>query len=151
MPKIEGENLSGHPIVLPNAAAGKVAVLIFGFTRASKSQTSAWAAKVETDFGARVDFTLYQLPVLEDVPRIFRGMVISGIRKGVAESKRDLFVPILQGETDLKKLVHYQDLDDAYLVILDRAGNIVGQVHGAPNDANYGIARSAIESSSNQK
>ena len=78
-------------------------------------------------------------------------MVISGIRKGVAESKRDFFVPILQGEADLKKLVHYQDPDDAYLVILDRAGNIVQQVHGAPNDANYSRARSAVEAALNQK
>jgi hypothetical protein len=151
MPKTEGESLSAHKVVLPDATAGKVAVLIFGFTKASKGQTSAWAGKLEPDFVARVDFDLYQLPVLEDVPRLFRGMVISGIRKGVAENKRDHFVPVLQGEEDLKKLVHYKDPDDAYLVILDRAGNIVQQIHGAPNDANYPVARSAIESSLNQK
>ncbi len=151
MPKTEGESLSGHKVVLPDATAGKVAVLIFGFTKASKGQTSAWAGKLDPDFGVRMGFDQYQLPVLEDVPRNFRGMVISGIRKGVAESKRDFFVPILQGEADLKKLVHYQDPDDAYLVILDRAGNIVQQVHGAPNDANYSRARSAVEAALNQK
>ena len=151
LPKTEGESLAGRKIVLPDAAAGNVAVLIFGFTKSSKSQTSAWADKLQPDLGARANFHLYQLPVLEEVPRILRSMVISGIRKGVAENMRDRFVPILQGEAGLKKLVHYREPDDAYLVILDRAGNIVQQMHGAPSDANYGLAKSAIESSLNHK
>ncbi len=146
MPRIEGESFSGRKVVLPDAAAGKVAVLIFGFTKASKVPTSAWAEKLQAEFGTRSEFELYQLPVLEDVPRLFRGMVISGIRKGIPESKRDHFVPILQGEAELKKLVHYNETDDAYLVVLDRAGDILEQNHGSPDDANYSRLRTQIES-----
>jgi hypothetical protein len=151
MPRIEGDSFAGHKIVLPEAAAGNVAVLIFGFTKASKVPTSAWADKLQAEFGTRPGFDLYQLPVLEDVPRLFRGMVISGIRKGVSENKRDHFVPILQGEAGLKRLVDYKEADDAYLVILDRAGNIAQQIHGTPNDANYARVRSILESLLNQK
>ena len=93
MPKIEGENLAGQKVLLPDAAAGKIAVLIFGFTKASKGPTSAWADKLNADFGTRPDFTLYQLPVLEDVPRLLRGMVISGIKKGVAENTARALCP----------------------------------------------------------
>jgi hypothetical protein len=107
MPKIQGESFAGHTVVLPDAAAGKVAVLIFGFTKASKAPTSAWANKLQAYLGTRPDVELYQLPALEDVPRLFRSMVISGIKKGVPENKRDHFVPVVQGEADLKKLVAY--------------------------------------------
>jgi hypothetical protein len=151
MPKIQGESLAGHSVVLPDAAAGKVAVLIFGFTRASKVPTGAWADRLQADLATRPDFQLYQLPVLEDVPRLFRSMVISGIKKGVAENKRDHFVPIVQGEAELKKLVSYKEPDAAYLIILGRAGNIVQQIHGAPNDANAAQVKSTIESLLNQK
>lgn len=151
MPRIEGDSFAGHKIVLPEATAGKVAVLIFGFTKASKVPTSAWADKLQPEFGTRPGFDLYQLPVLEDVPRLFRGMVISGIRKGVPENKRDHFVPILQGEAELKRLVDYKEADDAYLVILDRAGNIAQQIHGTPNDSNYARVRSILEPLLNQK
>ena len=151
LPRIEGDSLAGHHVVLPEAAAGKAAVLIFGFTKASKVPTSTWADKLQPDFGMRPGFEVYQLPVLEDVPRFVRGMVISGIRKGVPENKRDHFVPILQGEAELKKLVGYKEPDDAYLVTLDRAGNIAQQIHGAPNDSNYAQVRSAIEALLNQK
>ena len=151
MPKIQGESFAGHTVVLPDAAAGKVAVLIFGFTKASKAPTSAWANKLQAYLGTRPDVELYQLPALEDVPRLFRSMVISGIKKGVPENKRDHFVPVVQGEADLKKLVAYKEKDDAYLIILGRTGNIVQQIHGAPNDASTAQVKSTIESSLIQK
>jgi hypothetical protein len=151
MPKTEGESLSGRKVVLPDAAAGKVAVLVFGFTKASKAATSAWADRLQADFKARPEFELYQLPVLEDVPRLVRGMVISSMKKGVAEDKRDHFVPILHGEAELKELVHYKQSDDAYLVVLGRTGNILQQSHGTGDDASYAAVRSAIESALKQK
>jgi hypothetical protein len=77
------------------------------------------------------------LPVLEDVPRIIRGVVISGMRKGVPAALRDHFVPILDHEAALKRLVSYQAPDDAYLVLLDRTGQIVGQRHGSFSDTAY--------------
>ena len=137
LPKIEGDSFSGQHIVLPDAASGKVAVLIFGFTKASKTPTAAWAKKLSADFARQPFFALYQLPVLEDVPRLVRGMVISSIRKGVPEETRDHFVPILNGEADLKKLVSYKEQDDAYLVVLNRDGKIVAQLHGTATDASY--------------
>src|SRR5579864_6407468 len=119
MPRIEGESFAGQKIVLPDATHSKVAVLVFGFTKASKVPTSVWAQKVNADFGAHNGFELYELPVLEDVPRLIRGMVISSIKKGVPENRRAHFVPIVQDEAELKKLVNYKEPDDAYLVTLD--------------------------------
>jgi hypothetical protein len=59
---------------------------------------------------------------------------------------RDHFVPILQGEAELKKLVNYHEPDDAYLVVLDRAGRIDGQVHGTLTDAGYSRLRAEVQS-----
>ena len=152
MPAIEGESFAGQHVVLPDAAAGKVAVLVFGFTKASKSPTTAWANKLLADFGTHSEFVLYQLPVLEDVPRFVRGMVISGIKKGVPEDKRDHFVPILQKEAELKTLVHYNQADDAYVVVLSRSGNTFALSHASgPVDTSYEDVRSTIESALKQK
>jgi hypothetical protein len=59
---------------------------------------------------------------------------------------RDHFVPILQGEAELKKLVRYKEEDDAYVVTLDSAGQIVAQRHGAFSDAAYAQMRGEIQS-----
>ena len=145
LPAIEGESFTEHKVTLPDAARGKVAVLIFGFTKASKEPTSAWAAKVQAEFGSRAGFEMYQLPVLEDVPRFIRGMVISSIKKGVRENMRDHFVPILQHEAELKKFVNYQAKDDAYLVVLDASGQVADQLHRPFSDAAFSQLKSEIQ------
>ena len=144
MPTIEGESFTGHNVVLPDAARGKVAVLIFGFTKASKEPTSAWADKIQTEFGSQTGFEMYQLPVLEEVPRFIRGMVISSMKKGVRENMRDRFVPVLQHESELKKFVNYHEKDDAYLVVLDPSSHVVDQMHGPFDDAAYSHLKSEI-------
>ena len=146
MPRIEGESFAGQKIVLPDSVHGKVAVLVFGFTKASKVPTSACGQKVNTEFGTQNGFELYELPVLEDVPRLIRGMVISSIKKGVPENRRAHFVPIVQNESDLKKLVNYKEPDDAYVVTLDANGKVVAQTHGPFNDAAYVQFRSGLQS-----
>lgn len=146
MPRIEGESLAGRRVLLPDATKSHVAVLIFGFSKKSKEPTGEWADKLAAEFGTKSGLEVYQLPVLEDVPRFIREMVISGIKKGIKEDKRDHFVPILQGEAELKKLVGYKESDDAYLVLLNRDGQIVQQSHGPFSEAAYGHLRSEIQS-----
>ena len=144
MPRVEGESLAGRKVVFPDAAKGHVAVLVLGFTKASKEPSGAWGSRIASEFTSQTGLELYQLPVLEDVPRLFRGMVISGIKKGVKENMRDHFVPILLHESDLKKLVGYKEPDDAYLVVLDASGEIVHQVHGSFSDTAYAQLREEL-------
>src|SRR3954466_12949480 len=145
MPRVEGESLSGHKVVLPDDAKGRVAVLVFGFTKASRGPTSAWGDKIFADFGAQQGFALYQLPVLENAPRFIRGMIISGMKKGVRDNMRDHFIPVLKGESELKKLVGYRESDDAYLIVLDPSEKIVQHVHGAFSNAAYEPLRKEIQ------
>lgn len=152
LPTVEGDSLAGQRIVLPDAAAGKISVLVFGFTKASKEPTTAWANKILKDFAARPDFLVYQLPVLEDVPRFIRGMVIGGMKKGVAEDKRAHFVPIPQKESELKKFVHYKEPDNAYVVVLSRSGETLLMTHdGGPGEASYERVRNTIDAALKQK
>jgi ATP10 protein len=145
-PKIQGESLSGKRVELPEAVSGKVAVLVFGFSRASKAPTTTWGTKIFEGFASQPEFAIYQLPVLQEVPRLLHGMIISGMQKNVPEKLHDHFVPLLQKEAELKKLVSYKEPDDAYLVVLDRAGKIVYQIHGPLNDTNYAGLRDKLES-----
>jgi hypothetical protein len=145
IPQIEEQNLSGRRVVLPDAVSGKVAVLILGFTRASKELSTAWNNKLQRDLANTPDIEVCSMPVLEEVPGFVRGMVISGIKKGVPETQRDHFVPVLHHEAEWKKLVNYQEQDDAYMVVLDRKGNVSYQLHGPPSEQNYSQLRQHVE------
>jgi hypothetical protein len=146
LPRLQEENLAGQPVVLPDAASGKAAVLVFGFTRASQTTTGAWAKQVRADFGKSAGFELYQLPVIEEAPKLIRGMITSGMKKGVPENERANFIPVVHNEAELKKLVGYKEADDAYLVALDRSGKVAFQTHGASPDASYAALRAKVES-----
>jgi len=145
LPTIEGETFTNRKVILPEATHGKIAVLIFGFTKASKEPTGAWANRIQTELGSRAGFEMYQLPVLEEVPHFIRGMVISSMKKGVREDMRDHFMPILQNESELKRLVSYKEHDDAYLVILDTSGRIADQTHGLFSDTAYKTFSSKLQ------
>jgi hypothetical protein len=146
IPRVDEQNLAGHRVVLPDGVAGKVAVLVLGFTRASKEPSTAWAGKIQKDLGANSGVGVYSMPVLEDVPSLIRGVVISGIRRGVPENLRDHFVPVLHNEAEWKKLVSYKEPDDAYLVVLDRSGKIAYQAHGPLSDQSYAQLQQQVES-----
>jgi hypothetical protein len=145
MPHIKGESFAGQKVMHPDNAKGNVAVLVFGFTKASKGPTSTWGQKIFSEFGNQAGFALYQLPVLEDVPRFVRGMVISGMKKGIKENTREHFIPILQVESELKRLVAYKEPDDGYLVMLAPSGTIVRQMHGTFSDAAFEHLRNEIQ------
>ncbi len=144
-PRLQEENLAGQQVVLPDAASGNVAVLVLGFSHASSTPTEAWAKRLQSDFGHASGFQLWQLAVLEDVPRLIRGVVISGIKKGVPEDQRARFLAVLHNEDELKKLVGFKAEDDAYIIVLDRRGKVAYQAHGASVDPGYAEFKAKLQ------
>src|SRR5262252_9071675 len=82
LPQIEAENLEGKKIVLPQAAAGHVAILVIGFSHASQRQTKAWADRLNHQFPDPAMVTVCPVAVIEAVPRLARGMASHAIRSG---------------------------------------------------------------------
>lgn len=144
-PRLQDESLAGTQIVLPDAASGKLAVLIIGFTRNSAKPTSEWAKRTYQDFGKNPGVAIYQLAVLQDVPRLFRGMITSGIKKDLPENQRATFLAVVHQEEQLKKLVGYREQNDAYLVLLDRSGTVSYQTHAASLDPGYAALQARIQ------
>lgn len=128
-PKIEGENLLGRKIALPDAAAGQPAVVVIGFTHGSNNQVKAWTASLKGDL------PVYSIAVLEDAPRLVRGMAVHGIKGSVPEDERDRFLIVVHDEKELKQAAEFDHPDDAYVLLLDKAGAIRWRFHGAVTDA----------------
>ena len=117
LPRLQEENLAGQQVVLPDTAAGKAAVLVFGFSRASQNSTGAWMKHLREDFGKNAGVVLYQLPVLEEAPRMMRGMITSGMKNGVPEAERANFVPVMHNEAELKTLDGTRNLTTPTVVL----------------------------------
>jgi hypothetical protein len=129
LPPIHGVAVDGREITLPDAAKGRVAVLIIGFTRGSSVPVARWASRFNTDFSPGERPLILRLPFLEEVPKMFRGLAKSGVEKSAGQDRGEV-VPIFESEATYKKLVHYSMPDDAYILVLDRAGAIRGVFTG---------------------
>lgn len=132
LPKIEGETCSGKKLTLPT---GKPAVLIIGFTHGSQSQTKAWAQRVHDRFDT------WSIVVLEDVPRLMRGMVSHSVKGSIPQAQHDRCLLVNHGEKELKHAVGFDRPEDAYVLVTDSAGSIQWRFHGpVTNDAVEQIA-----------
>ena len=106
-----------------------------GFSHGSQSQVKAWTDRANAEFHNNPHIAVYSMAVLEDAPRLVRGMAVHGIRSGVPAGQRDHFVIIYQGEADLKRIAGFRKADDAYLLLLDPTGGINWTTRGPANDS----------------
>ena len=84
------------------------------------------------------------MAVLEDAPKLVRGMAIHGIKGGVPEDQRDRFMIVLHGEKELKQALGFNVHDDAYVALLDRDGFIQWQFHGPFTEAALAELKSRV-------
>jgi hypothetical protein len=150
MPRLDGETLSDKPVVLPDVARGKVALLSIGFSRSGGDESRAWSQRFQKDFGTDSNYAVYPVAVLEDAPRLVRGMIRSGMKRDLAPSARDNFVILVHGSAELKRFVEFSADADAYLVLLDRKGEVRWRGHGALQEDTYGTLRDAARKLSSQ-
>jgi hypothetical protein len=125
-PAIEAQNARDHRMKFPD---GKAAVVVLGFTRASQNQTKPWAQRLAGQYN------LWSIAVLEDVPRLVRGMVNHGIKSSVPTGSREQFLLVYKGEKELKDAAGFSAPDDAYILIVDKNGAIKWKFHGPVTDA----------------
>jgi hypothetical protein len=138
LPRLEGRSLSGKQIVLPDDAYGKIALLVIGFTKKSSQANRAWGQRFKKDFG-NDGYVVYPVAVLEDVPEFIRGLVTSGIRRGVPPEDQVYFLTLFHGEADLKRFVAFSAPDEAYLLLLDARGEVRWRGHGLFREQDYAI------------
>ncbi len=135
LPKTEFETLAGSKLTLPAAAAGKTALLIVGFTHASGKPTGEWGKELAPDCRSHPRLVCYQIAVLQDAPRMFRGMIAGGIKRGIPKDQQDSFLILVHDEDTWKSLAGFANPDDAYLLLVDDRANIHWKTHGPPTAA----------------
>jgi hypothetical protein len=132
LPHIDGDTLTGKHLALPDAAKGHPALLVIGFTHGSRTQTKAWADRAQHELGDRL--AVWSVVVLQDAPKLVRGMAVHGVKSGTPPERRDNTLLIYHYEKELKLAVGFDRPDDAYLLLLDAGGDVKWKFHGAVTD-----------------
>jgi hypothetical protein len=133
LPWVTAETLAGNKLELPVALVGKLAVLCIGFTHPSQSEVKNWTTELQRQFKKDSGVAIYSIAVLEDAPRIVRGMILHAMKKGVPSAEFGEFLVIYQNEKELKQSVGFEARDDAYVIVLDPTGAVRYKLHGDVN------------------
>jgi hypothetical protein len=135
LPHTEAQTLSGKKIVLPDAVNGRPTIVVVGFSKRSQSQTTAWSTQLAKDYGTEQRLQRYSIAVLDDVPGLIRGMVVSSIRRGVPKEQQDTFVIITHDAKPWRDLAGVSNGDEAYVILFDNTAHVVAQTHGSVENA----------------
>ncbi len=138
VPAVHGVTLSGERVELPEAIAGKVGVLVVGFSQASREQAGAWGGRLAGDYRTSTAVTYYEMPVLAGVPRLLRGWVLRKIAAEVPDRAKNKFLPIYDHEGEWKSAAGYGKVEDAYVLLVDSSGLVRWRCEGEASDASYG-------------
>jgi len=130
MPATAGETLSGQPIVLAEAVRGHATILVAGFSHEAGMGTGDWVKALQAD-PAFAEVPVFQVAMLEPAPAIMRGMIKSGMRKGLSAAQQDHFVVLTQDEKLWQTFFDVTTDKEPYVVLVDASGKILWHGHGA--------------------
>jgi hypothetical protein len=145
IPPAQGTALNGRPILLPRDLPGRASILILGFSQHSADSTTTWEKSVHTNLasantpGAPGAIGFLDMPFLEDAPSLIRPLIVRSIRKQVPDPVRPWFVPLTSGEAAWKQLTGFTSTapDAAYILLVDRNGQVRWQTHDAFSPARF--------------
>ncbi len=130
MPKTAGETLSGKRIVLADAVRGHAVVLVAGFSHDGGIACGDWMKAIRGD-AALAGVEVYEVAMLEGAPGLFRGMIKSGMRKGMSTADQERSVVLTQDDTLWEKFFAVSNGQEPQVMLLDAQGNVVWRGHGA--------------------
>ena len=129
LPATAGETLGGKRIVLADAVRGHAVVLVAGFSRQGGNGTRPWVRAIHSD-SVLAGFPVYQVAQIAGAPGLIRGMIKSGMKKGVPPAEQDTFVVLTQDEKAWRDSFGVSDDQVPYVMAVDSAGKVVWRGHG---------------------
>lgn len=136
VPRAHVETLTGARLELFHDIAPHLAVLIIGFTKASRTQATEWSRRLEPEVPRISEAQIFQVAVLADVPWLIRGFVIRQIRASVPKAMHPRSLLALDDAEAWKRLADFGEEDAAYLVLIGH-GDLLWRSHGPLTEARY--------------
>lgn len=144
LPPLKGEFLSGRTAVLPQAASGRVALLMLGFTYDSRFQVEAWAKRFRQDFGTQSEVTFFEIPMIGGMARMGKWFIDSGMRRGTPKSDHENVITVYGGTNAWKQRVGLNDPKAAYLILIDQQGRVAWRIAGSLDEQRYRALSSEV-------
>jgi hypothetical protein len=144
LPELRGEFLTGREAVLPQAAEGRVALLLLGFTYEARFPVEAWAGRFREQFHADPRVTFYEVPMIGGMARLGKWFIDSGMRRGTPPGDYEHVITVYGGTDAWKQRVGFGERDTAYLILLDHSGKVAWRHAGGLDEQAYEALASKV-------
>ena len=135
-PAISGESLAENKVNLPQAAAGKVTLILMAFERDSIPKLDPWLKAYSDAFGANKDFALYKIPMMKsEFAKQISGMINGKMKKDNPKELHDKIVTYYGPIDEYVTALGIADEEQGYAFLLDKTGVVKWQSTG-PADQN---------------
>ena len=144
LPALRGEYLTGRTVILPQAAAGRVALLLLGFSYDSRFAVEAWARKFREQFDTDPRVTFYEIPMIGGLARMGKWFIDSGMRRGTPKQDYEHVITVYGGMDAWKQRVDFRDPKAVYLILLDASGRVAWRYAGGLDEQAYHALSSEV-------
>jgi len=141
-PHFSGRTLSGKNLELPFPASGGPTMVVFSTSRSGGTDAKLWSEHLSKDYP---HLPICTIMLLEGVPRLIRGMVVSGIKSGMPPSIQDRAVALYKDEDLWKQRLNVGDDSRAYVLLLGPNGQIRWSNAGMFSYAAYAQLRTTVQ------
>ncbi len=145
MPSLEAESLDDRSVALPQDIRSKAAILVFTFTRKAGKPAAAWGKALEERLTSRGDVELWRVMMLEDVPRVLRGMVVGSIERGIPQPMHARTLKVFRDSAEWKRRLGLRSVDDPVVVLVDGERRIRRLRSGAYDAAEIADFQKGVE------
>lgn len=142
-PKLHGQTLDGKAIVLPDAAAGKVTLLVLGASKKGGERTGPWKDHFVADFRSNPGASYYVAALLQSVPLLLRGVIRAGMRGGTPVTERPQVLTCGSDEASWKKYLDITDDSLPSVLLLDQTGHLRWSYNGTFDPKHYQALKTA--------
>ena len=128
------KNLEGEPRVFPADIAPHRAIVVVTFAKSASNQASDWTRNLCENQQA-LAASIYQIAILDDVPALFRSLVLTGLKRGIPKELHDHFWVATSASKQWQESIGAKALDQAHVFVLEERNQITWRFHGVFSEA----------------
>lgn len=124
-PPMQGQNLDGRTLEMPQDFAGELNVVFIAFKREQQADVDSWGTALDSLRKRHTGLRVYALPTLGRRYRLIRPMIDGGMRRGIPDSTVcAATITLYIGKDPFKRALGITTEDLIQVLLVDRHGNI---------------------------
>ncbi|MGE9294894.1 MAG: hypothetical protein ACQKBV_01190 [Puniceicoccales bacterium] len=130
-PRVEGINLQGQKIDVPNQLRGNPTLVIVAYEREQQSVIDGWLPALEELEKRRSGFRFYELPVIYETNIVNRFWITNGMRSGIENTTaRYRTITLYTDREQFNEMVGISNMSTIHLLVLNANKEIVWRTSG---------------------